>query len=607
MRTIQDRPGLRNHIFLKLLPAMAILFHVNACSPEKNGEVPAIGKDGDITAIVLPTDPGPVTGFAASELRDYLREITGISLRIIDESGRKKNEKVIRLSLENDPAVVWDGFHIDGTKDGIVIGANKSAGILYGVYQLLEEAGCSFVYPGKDEEVIPEKTAVRRSRGRKVYKPVLEHRGLTPYGLQRSSLELGRDFIDWMAKNKLNFILVSEDRPSDCPGTAHGDIWKEVSAKLLPELQKRGFVIEMSEHTMPNFFPRSLFQEHPEWFSLIDGKRKAGPAPYFGQMCYSNKDAVDYYANALSAYAVLHPEFDIIGTWPLDGSNYCQCKDCQDPQTIFNAIRHVAEKVKEVRPDITVEHLAYRPMTWQPPLSEKIPSNLSVLWCPDNGVKEDLAREWIHKAKDTGGVYQFEYYMGDNYRSRANLWLRPENAVNVVKYANQIGYRGVISLFLPMENWWRSAFNSWFYARACWNNCPGQDSLMHEYSQRYYGRESPAIEKVFKTLFTEIQPEPFIRPDQKEFTRRFPVIDTVSRNLVSALDRILAKTTDPGITKNILRLKAYIEYFRLYAEVFTMKKPGDLDRLVQFSEDHPDMQMVIMYPEYIRWRLEEYF
>ena len=42
------------------------------------------------------------------------------------------------------------------------------------------------------------------------------------------------------------------------------------------------------------------------------------------------------------------PEMDIIGTWPLDGGNYCECEDCKDPQTVFRAAMRVAEKVKEL-------------------------------------------------------------------------------------------------------------------------------------------------------------------------------------------------------------------------------------------------------------------
>ncbi len=119
--------------------------------------------------------------------------------------------------------------------------------------------------------------------------------------------------------------------------------------------------------------------------------------------------------------------------------------------------------------------------------------------------------------------------------------------------------------------------------------------------------DSTKIENIFTTIFTTLQPEPFVKSDDKTFTDRFAVIDSVSPRLVDDLNEIFDETSDPAIMKNIVRLKTFVEYFRLYAEAFKDRKPGDLDRLIRFSKDHPDQQMVVMYPEYIRWRLKEYF
>jgi len=57
-------------------------------------------------------------------------------------------------------------------------------------------------------------------------------------------------------------------------------------------------------------------------------------------------------------YIVLpeHPEFHVIGTWNLDGGEFCQCDGCRDPQAIYKAITRVAEKVRAVRPDMIVEY-----------------------------------------------------------------------------------------------------------------------------------------------------------------------------------------------------------------------------------------------------------
>jgi hypothetical protein len=433
---------------------------------------------------------------------------------------------------------------------------------------------------------------------------LLEHRGLAPYGLHAETIEAGRKFFDWMAKNRLNYVLVSENRPSDCAGQVHAMIWKDVQAELLPELQKRGFTIEMSEHCTPVFFPRSLYQEHPDWFAMNNGVRKPGPPPYSGQMCYSNREAVEYYADAVAAYAGKHPEFHVIGTWPLDGGEYCECENCKDPETVFKAAMHVAEKVKQVRPDILVEHLTYHKQTWQPPAMAKIPANMSVLWCPDAGDMDPLARQWVKKAEDAGGVYQFEYYMGDNYRTRANLWLRPEYSAGVARYAKDMGFRGIISLCITIDTWWRSSFNNRFFARACWDPDLDIQKNLGEYCVRYYGDQADQVKEVFDLIFHDLQPEPYA--DQiYSAADRIEQVKSASDVILGKLDSILVTTGDKAVQERIRRLKVYVEYAGLHCEVMLKRKPEDLKRLADYSRNHPDQQMVVIYPDYIVWRNTE--
>ena len=487
--------------------------------------------------------------------------------------------------------------------NGIRLVSAEPRGLLYAVYTLLEKKGCSFFYPGEKEEIVPQNEKITFTPDTSIYNPILEHRGLTPYGLNGTCTDIGRKFIDWMAKNRLNYILVSEDRPSDCNGPAHGIIWKEVSRELLPELQKRGFVIEMSEHCAPVFFPRSLYKDHPDWAAMVNGVRKPGPPPYSGQMCYSNKAAVDYYATAIANYAAKHPEFHIIGTWPLDGGEYCECEQCRDPQTVFKAVLHVAEKVKAVRPDMIIEHLAYKVQTWQPPDKEMIPDNISVLWCADAGESDTLARKWIDRVNPAAGVYQFEYYMGDNYRTRANVWLRPGYSVQVARHASEMGFRGVISLFLPIQNWWRASFNNWFFARACWDPDLDIKSCLGKYCQDYYGDKASDVMQIFDIIFTDLQPEPY-KDQLKSAKERLPAVRSSSKIITDRLDSLLNNCSDKDIALRLQRLRTYVRYFLLHTETMASGRKADLQDLAGYSHEHPEQNMVLMYPEYILWRNE---
>jgi hypothetical protein len=42
----------------------------------------------------------------------------------------------------------------------------------------------------------------------------------------------------------------------------------------------------------------------------------------------------------------------------------------------------------------------------------------------------------------------------------------------------------------------------------------------------------------------------------------------------------------------------------LHTEAMASRKPADLERLSSYNREHPQQDMVLMYPEYIKWRNE---
>ncbi|MBL7697864.1 MAG: DUF4838 domain-containing protein [Chitinophagaceae bacterium] len=559
-----------------------------------------------MSSIVCSPGAGQAGLFAAYQLQFYLKQITGEEIPVSEAKPSGSSNKSIYLSLSTDSLLVWDGYRVRTTENEIALTSREPRGLLYAVYDMLEQAGCSFVYPGEAEQVVPKKDQLEIHTRDTVVNPVLEHRGFALYGLDKEGLEAGRNFIDWMAKNRFNYVLVSEDRPSDSDGPAHGSVWKEVDKELLPELKKRGFVIEMSEHCTPVFFPRSLFKQHPDWFALNNGERKLGPPPYSGQICYSSKAAIEYYGNALAKYAAAHPEFHTIGTWPLDGGEYCECENCKDPQTVFNAVTNIASKIKQVRPDIKVEHLAYKVQTWQPPNLKKLPENISVLWCRDEGESEELVKQWIAMTDPSSGVYQFEYYLGDNYRSRSNVWLRPRYAVDMVQHARTTGYRGVISLALPVQNWWRTCFNGRFFARASWDPDINIDNELAAFYRDYFGQQRQEAEKVFTAIFNDMQKEPYL-PSPDDVAKNWLGVEKTSPAILRDIDNAVANSIDSLISRRWKRLRVYVEGMMLQTKDYHTRKIDDIRVFENFSKTHNDMREVIMYPGYIRWRNEEDF
>lgn len=598
------RCSLNLYPFLSSLVLVGLVSCSSISQPFPNNIV--VGRKGNVQSIICPPETGPVGRYAAQQMQQYFKRITGADLPIAAQKPAKSPDRYIEFTISKDSALKWDGYRLRTTENGLSISSTEPRGLLYAVYDILEQVGCSFVYPGEAEQIVPVKEQLELTFGDTVVNPVMEHRGLALYGLDREGLEAGRDFIDWMAKNRFNYVLVSENRPSDSDGPAHGSVWKEVNQELLPELQKRGFVIEMSEHCTPVFFPRSLFKAHPDWFALNKGERKLGPPPYSGQICYSNKAAIEYYGNALTEYAAAHPEFHTIGTWPLDGGEYCECENCKNPQTVFNAVLNIAAKIKKVRPDIKVEHLAYKVQTWQPPAMEKLPENISILWCRDAGESEDLVKQWIAKSNPASGVYQFEYYLGDNYRSRSNVWLRPQYAVDMVKHARETGYKGVISLALPIQNWWRVCFNSRFFARACWNPHTDLNKELNDYYQNYYGGQATAAKKIFTNIFGKLQEEPF-RPAPGAIAQTWPRVEKIAPGILQDINKAKSQIVDSIMLRRWERVEAYVNSMMLHTKAYHSGEIDDLRVFESFSNASADVREVIIYPGYVRWRNEEDF
>lgn len=220
-----------------------------------------------------------VVDFAVAELRRCLERMTGGAPAVTAAAPGAAGD-TIDLVLDPGLGLAGDGFRLRCTEQSLGLEASSPRGLLYAVYAFLERLGCLWVHPGVEEEIVPRLAGpVEIAAGEYTEVPLVEHRGVALYGLYAATVDWGEQMIDWMAKTRLNLLLTSWDRPD---GTNTQTMtWPEVADRLLPELQRRGIAVDMSEHSTHCFMPSSLFEEHPDWFALVGGERRPG------QMCYS--------------------------------------------------------------------------------------------------------------------------------------------------------------------------------------------------------------------------------------------------------------------------------------------------------------------------------
>jgi hypothetical protein len=182
-------------------------------------------------SIVLGKAAGELTKYAATELRKYLRILSGAEVPIISEDGVSSRPAKEALILVGGPAsnsaireaaqakwVNFSGLKSEGfvLKTGdfkghpaVVAGGNDDASVMYGVYDLIERLGVTFQLTG---EVIPAQRSDLEVPALEVRKePAFARRGflLQDGGYENLTLFSFQDYvklIDQMAKMKCNYI-----------------------------------------------------------------------------------------------------------------------------------------------------------------------------------------------------------------------------------------------------------------------------------------------------------------------------------------------------------------------------------------------------------------
>src|SRR5205085_10213296 len=101
-------------------------------------------------------------------------------------------------------------------------------------------------------------------------------------------------------------------------------------------------------------------------------------------------------------------EIQIFDCWPPDGARWCQCEKCKalgsasDRQALL--VNYVKEKVKEVRPDLRLEVIAYAAAV-QPPEHAKLDKEVLLDFCP-------IGQQFDHQINDPDADKNAAYASG---------------------------------------------------------------------------------------------------------------------------------------------------------------------------------------------------
>jgi len=313
--------------------------------------------------IVVADDASPSTRHAAEELQMFLQQISGAKLPIVSDREPLGAQEIVlgdnahlrQLGLQIDFAALGrEGYVLRAVGQRLVIAGGAQRGNLYGVYGLLEDhLGCRWFAPDVSRIPNTPRLAIGPIDERKV--PVLEYREPFTFDCFDG---------DWCARNRVN--------------SSSGRLEEKHGGKIM---FGSGFFCHTFAGLVP---PDKYYKEHPEYFSLVGGKRQDG----YAQLCCTNEDVIRLCTEGILQGMKAHPEAFVFSVSQNDVDKHCECDRCQalakqeDSQMapVLALVNRVAEAAEKEFPDKAVETLAYQ-WTRRPPKTMRPRPNVIIRLC----------------------------------------------------------------------------------------------------------------------------------------------------------------------------------------------------------------------------------
>ncbi len=454
--------------------------------------IPPLFQDGRTEwNIALSPNAGEVEKYAAQELRQTLKKISGADFPIVNnDTAAEKNtiligslessavirEKAAALKLEKDKTEELAVYTLNGN---LYLAGNQPRGALYAVYSFLRnELGVRWLWPGDDGEFISKKGRFTLPELAYNFKPPFRFREMTPCNMHyHVPTEI------WLARNFLN------------------------GGSRTPSIRdKAGFYRLDGQHGVS--IGKKEFAEHPEYFSLIDGKR----VPEGEAGCWSNPGFTKMIVEKHVKF-IKNKNLELLNTFPADITQRCECADCtKNPDSSSRWFEYYGKLIREIRkscPEIMFAGIAYQEYRSVP--GRKVEGLEYVEYCQYNrcyvhklgdpacGLNrksmEELDR-WREKAPMGIYGYEFDVFTPDMYLP---FWNMLADEMKVFSGKKLVRVKTELSVKYPKDAkredlpQQKMRLGNYLYAQLAWNPNTDVDALLKDWCRTAYGPGADAI------------------------------------------------------------------------------------------------------------------
>jgi len=423
--------------------------------------------------IMIPKDAKEIVKKAANDVAMYLRLISGATFPIVSEDkltakgtpfisiGRTKLLANSKTNWKN-TNLAEEGYAIEVIGKNVYLYGGVGRGLMNGVYSLLEEdLGCRWYSVSSIDT--PKMAKFSVSLVPRKFVPVLELRDPYIYKMHDSN---------WSLRNKTNSPLAR------IPMAWGGSI----------RYQNMG-------HTYALYFPtQQYFAEHPEYYSLVNGKRQPS------QLCHTNEDVIKLSIEKTCQIFRDNPDVTVTAIGPNDGRGFCDCPNCKklDDEnggragSFFYMVNRIAEGVKKEFPNNHLISLAYLDYA-KPPTKLKVDPYIIIQLCTDSHAwkyqfcffteSEDyqkMIKAW-HTQQPDSKIYMWDYTTDYVHYlvPMANWPVVAENTKFNIKY----GAKGIM---YESESSSNDEERAWVWAKQLWNQNLDTKTLLKDFTFGYY-------------------------------------------------------------------------------------------------------------------------
>lgn len=555
----------RAPIFTRFSIALAIFSF--AILPTRAASLPLADHGQTRFSIVIAPHASATVQHAAHELADDLKQMAGVDLPVVSEKPRgpaifvgpsewlPSGFRKVKLD-----ALADEAFVIRTDRKNLFLAGHDDRGTLYAVYSFLEGHLGARWY-GPDATVLPQQSEVTIPKLNETQTPGFSYRNTDEIIVFGNA--------QWDAHLKLNGASVP-DQP-DIGGVNRLFNGAENFYDLVP--------------------PSRYFADHPEYYSLVKGKRDSDPS---SQLCLSNPDVFKIIVKALLAQAKANPKLLTLGLSPNDARDGgCQCDLCQAANakfgspggTLLDFVNKVAAAVQAQLPHrkIWVETLAYQ-YTEKAPTQGTIAPAANVLVClapiyacdghplatdPQNKVSNNALLAW---EKIAPGHLQIWHYAVDfsHFPQPYPDW---DEIGADMEYYRDHGVSGMYCEADYQGNCDLQVMHTWVMAHLFWNPRQNVWDLVRDFCDGYYGKAGPAIYATQRLYHDQLQkPDVHLHISEKPTSPLFSADVLASVNMI--FDQAESSADNPEIKNRVQEARMGIRYIDVATHVPAKDAPA---------------------------------